>query len=197
MNQIKEFVGVVLAGGQSSRMGTDKACLELDGQTMMTRSVELLESVGAKEVFISRNEFKFGYLPDIYPGHGPLSGIHAAIFSTQLPLLIIPVDMPLLDKNTLKAILRAGLASESPCFYQGKPLPLFLPNTKEISRFLEKKLSQSHNKLGNTSVRHFLEHFSSLGLTLESESKLTNANTPEDWAHYATLCRIINVSKNI
>jgi molybdopterin-guanine dinucleotide biosynthesis protein A len=197
MNQIKEFVGVVLAGGQSSRMGTDKACLELDGQSMMTRSVELLESVGAKEVFISRNEFKFGYLPDIYPGHGPLSGIHASMFATELPLLIIPVDMPFLNSNGLSNILNAGLTSDSPSFYQNYPLPLFLPNKREISLLLEKKLAQAFNDKASISLRKFLQHFSSLEITVNDESIFANANTPVDWEHFQTLNRIMNLSKNI
>lgn len=190
-----DFVGVVLAGGQSSRMGKDKALLELNGQTMMTRSVELLESVGACEVFVCRNEFKFGYLPDIYSGYGPLSGIHAALFATTLPLLVVPVDMPLLDEKTLYTIICAGLAAETMVHYQYNPLPLFVPNTDESKMYLEKNLSASKPSKQQLSIKRFLKHSSTIVLTHDDESKLANANTPDDWQQHTTLNRIIETAK--
>ncbi len=169
-------------------MGEDKACLVLDGKTMLQRSVELLQSLGAQEVFVSRNEFVTDYLPDIYPGMGPLGGIHAALFETELPIVIIPVDMPLLDKCSLQPIVSAGLASQTPCCYQDHPLPLFLPNRWAFSIFLEQRLSQPKGDKSQMSIRAFLRHFGTLQLTPSDDYKLANANTPKQWQYCTQQC---------
>lgn len=194
--QSTEFVGVVLAGGKSSRMGTDKALLAIDNLSMLDRSKALLEEVGAAKVVVCRNEFSAGLLPDIYPAQGPLSGIHAAIFETELPILVIPVDMPLLESEALSLILKAGLASQSVCHYQHHPLPIFIPNTKETRSYLEQTLSCHSGDKSKVSIKRFLSCLGSVALTPTKEQSLANANTPEQWQHYLTLNRIQRLSKD-
>jgi len=71
----------ILVGGKSSRMGTNKAFLELKGKTFIELQIELLREM-FDEVFISVNtpsEYEYLKLPvftDIYPGKGPLWNIH-------------------------------------------------------------------------------------------------------------------------
>ena len=71
------FKGVVLAGGQSSRMGSDKANLILKNKTLLQNACELLTAAGASDVLISRNvqSTTAQYIADIYPGSGPLGGL--------------------------------------------------------------------------------------------------------------------------
>jgi len=193
----QEFVGVILAGGKSSRMGKDKAFLELDGMPMLQRAANVMTDLGASRLIVCRNEFEQGYLPDIYPHHGPLSGIHAALFETKLPLLVMPVDMPLVDVPVMSSVLEAGLATQAATHYQDHPLPLFVPNTKEVKSYLERCLSKPDGDKSKTSMKRFLAYVGSVILTTSNEAKLANANTPDEWQHYATLNRIYNVSKNI
>ena len=190
------FVGVVLAGGKSSRMGKDKALLELDGESMLKRCSTIFENLGAERVIVCRNEFTTDYLPDVYPHLGPLSGIHAALFDTELPVLVMPVDMPLADVELLSPILQAGLASHSVAYYQAHPLPIFIPNSKETRKYLERCLSQNDGDKTKTSIKRFLSFVGGVVLTPDNEEKLANANTPDQWQHYTTLNRIINVSKD-
>lgn len=194
--QSTEFVGVVLAGGKSSRMGTDKALLTLNNQSMLERSVAILDELGAAKVMVCRNEFATGYLPDIYPDLGPLSGIHAAIFETDLPILVIPVDMPLLSSETLSPLLKAGLISQSTCHFQHHPMPIFIPNNKEVRAYLENTLSSFKGDKSKVSIKRLVSYLGSVVLTLEQEDSLANANTPEQWQHYSTINRIQKLSKD-
>ena len=97
----------VLAGGQSRRMGQDKAFLELDGRPLIAVIVERLRQV-ADEVIISTNDVeRFADLADrcvqdIYPGVGTLGGLHAALAATRTPLMLaVGCDMPDLNPAVL------------------------------------------------------------------------------------------------
>jgi molybdopterin-guanine dinucleotide biosynthesis protein A len=92
---------VILAGGQSRRMGFDKAGLELDGQSLLARAVARLREMGVREIFISgradRDDAAMGcpVLLDRQPGLGPVAGIERALQAATLPLvLVLAVDLP-------------------------------------------------------------------------------------------------------
>ena len=86
--------GLVLAGGQSRRMGQDKAVMSYHGHPLMKHAATLLKHAGCQQVLISRNQP--GYLNDILPDNGPLGGVHAALSTLNAgdELLVVPVDMP-------------------------------------------------------------------------------------------------------
>src|SRR3972149_4484685 len=79
------FSAVILAGGQSSRMGRDKAWIEVAGQPMLAGALNLARNLGAREVFISGragadySAFHCPVLFDLEPGLGPLGGIERAL----------------------------------------------------------------------------------------------------------------------
>jgi molybdenum cofactor guanylyltransferase len=106
--------GFVLAGGHSTRMGADKAFVELNGHTLLERALQTLSGV-ASAVWIlgSREKFEnFGdVIEDEFPDHGPLGGIHAALrASREDPNLILAVDMPFVETRFLQYLIkRAGV----------------------------------------------------------------------------------------
>ena len=79
------FAAVILAGGKSSRMGFDKALLEVDGVPLLARQIQIVRAAGAGEVFISgRSEagysaFGCAVLQDNFADSGPMAGIEAAL----------------------------------------------------------------------------------------------------------------------
>jgi molybdopterin-guanine dinucleotide biosynthesis protein A len=74
------ILGAVLAGGQSSRFGSDKALAELGGATLLERAVDALSAWCEKVVVVGREEAPAPTLPDWpRPGMGPLGGIAAAL----------------------------------------------------------------------------------------------------------------------
>lgn len=107
----------ILAGGKSSRMGEDqdKAFLRLGGQTLLAHALALARAVAA-DVHIAGDAQKFlPYGPvveDIYPGQGPLGGIHAALKSSSAELnLILAVDLPFIEPGFLNYLLSAARKS--------------------------------------------------------------------------------------
>lgn len=111
------FAGFVLAGGKSSRMGRDKALLEIDCIPMISRAVRLVESgtggaatvVGAPQTF---REFGFEVVADDWPGAGPLGGIATALRVTNSEWnLILACDLPYLTSEWLAYLIHRVQAS--------------------------------------------------------------------------------------
>jgi molybdenum cofactor guanylyltransferase len=97
--------GYVLAGGKSSRMGRDKALLELGGRPLAARAVSKLERVCREVHILSSNAELSVYAPlvrDLHEDCGPLGGIEAALENSRHPWnLFLPVDMPFLPASLL------------------------------------------------------------------------------------------------
>jgi molybdopterin-guanine dinucleotide biosynthesis protein A len=105
------FSAVILAGGKSSRMGRDKAFLEINGQPLLVRQISLAQEAGASQIIISGragtdySAFNCQVLVDQSPDLGPLSGIDAALQTVTDPLLLVlAVDMPYLTADFLKKL---------------------------------------------------------------------------------------------
>lgn len=95
------FSALILAGGQSRRMGRDKAFLEVDGLPLLARQIDLARRAGAVTVFISgrpdRDYGRFGVpvLHDRVANAGPLAGIAQGLAAATTPfLLVLAVDLP-------------------------------------------------------------------------------------------------------
>jgi molybdopterin-guanine dinucleotide biosynthesis protein A len=96
-------LGVVLAGGRSRRMGTDKALLRWQGRTWLDRARRLLREAGAERVIVLGRPEAADGLADPVPGGGPavnLAGLMARL-APGTRLLVVPVDMPALDAAVL------------------------------------------------------------------------------------------------
>jgi molybdopterin-guanine dinucleotide biosynthesis protein A len=109
-----DAVGFVLAGGQSSRMGRDKALLEFAGRPLVAHALELFQEAGISAMIAGATSPALKSLPiitllieDASPGLGPLSGICTAlsIISTRYAVFL-PVDLPLLPPSLIVFLLR-------------------------------------------------------------------------------------------
>ncbi|MFL6227420.1 MAG: molybdenum cofactor guanylyltransferase [Pyrinomonadaceae bacterium] len=94
-----EIEGFVLAGGASSRMGTDKAGLDFGGETFVARAARTLSSIAPRiSVVSSRAEHArlgLAVVPDVHTGAGALGGIHAALRACRAPwAAIVSCDLP-------------------------------------------------------------------------------------------------------
>jgi len=144
----------VLAGGKSSRMGTDKAFVELNGQTLLQRTLELVRPIGQK-VWILGSRQKFGpyrtVIEDEFLNHGPLGGIHAALRATDEELnLILAVDMPFVESGFLEYL--AKCAKETAAVVtapraEGRWQPLCAVYRREFAVLAEQALQADKNKI--------------------------------------------------
>jgi molybdopterin-guanine dinucleotide biosynthesis protein A len=99
---------VILAGGESRRMGRDKAWIEWNGRPLIDWAVEKVRRIGVEEVFISgRPDGDYcglgcPVLVDLEPGLGPLGGIERGLFRCMSPLLLVlAVDLPQMTPECL------------------------------------------------------------------------------------------------
>lgn len=181
-----EIIGVILAGGKSSRMGQDKACLEVNGETMLLRNKNLLKRVGVSKVLVCGGQHSC--IEDIYPGIGPMAGIHSALehFKTYRKsydktqfkaLLIIPVDMPLLNEQILKEIILCGASLQSALRYKDSPLPLLLPITEENFVSAQRVVKGE----GKHSITRFLNFINCSSITTTDQQAFMNTNDYKTW----------------
>lgn len=166
-----EIGGYVLAGGRSSRMGRDKALLELGGKPLVLHAAVKLRRVCMEVSILGSNPALEQYAPlvkDVHPGCGPLGGIEAALLHSQHDWnLIMPVDVPFVPTAYLwgwvrHAMLHAGgMAGSRPegielpgaharvwmFMVDGVPQPTLALVHREVRPFLTEALERGEYKL--------------------------------------------------
>ena len=118
MNSNRQVSAFILAGGESSRMGRDKAQLELGGVPLILRTAKLVESVAGAPAVIGNPEafraFDLRAIADDWPGAGPLGGIATALLAATAPWsLIVATDLPYLTREWLEHLISRGFASSA------------------------------------------------------------------------------------
>jgi len=182
--------GFVLAGGRSSRMGTDKAFLEFGDQTLVERALAVVRAV-CDRVTIVGDPAKFAkygpVIADVFPGCGPLGGIHAALVQSTAELnAMVAVDMPFVSAELLAFLFAAAGKSGAIVTVPrvGKGLqPLFAVYRRGFALVAEEALRAGKYKIDAVfaSVSTSVIEESELAAAGFSERSFFNANTPQDW----------------
>lgn len=191
MSAFPPLHGLVLAGGRSSRMGTDKAALvHPDGRPLARRTFDLLVEAGCMEVMLSLRHDQpipagFEDLADPAivrdpdgEGAGPLAGIVAAMsLRPDADWLVLACDLPRLDVATLKHLISSKRPNELFISYRSKfdglPEPLCAVYTAAALPLLR--------DFGFRCPRKVLIRHECRLLDPVTPRALDNANTPEDW----------------
>jgi molybdopterin-guanine dinucleotide biosynthesis protein A len=177
--------GFVLAGGASSRMGQNKAFLEVNGRRMIEIAAGAIWSatghvaiIGPPDVY---SGLGFPVYPDIRAGCGPLAGIETALTHTEADWnIVLACDMPHVDSGILRQILDEALVQpEASCVMpesvDGHVQPLCAAWHKRALAAITEALEAGTRKI--TGSLHGLEvHYLRLWDPIE------NVNTPEDLA---------------
>ncbi len=111
MSDPSEIVGVVLAGGRSSRFGSDKSEAELAGETLAHRAAERLASATRRVLVADGGRGLLVEYPSISdgPGEGPAAGIlGAARLSPGASILVLACDLPLVPESLLQALAQSA-----------------------------------------------------------------------------------------
>ena len=193
-----DLYGLVLSGGRSRRMHSDKANLAYQGKPQLTRAMELLAPMVLRS-FISirqdqlRDPLRSGYetIIDRQAELGPIAGIDAALAAhPDKAWLVLACDLPFLDRATVERLIArrdpARLATAYRSSSDGLPEPLcaiFEPASRTpIARWIEQ---------GERCPRRFLMRHEIALLDLINPRALDNINTPEEYtaAHGAAPIR--------
>jgi molybdopterin-guanine dinucleotide biosynthesis protein A len=107
----------ILAGGKSTRMGSDKAFVMLDGRTLLARALELARVVTKNVRIVGEAEKFAAFAPvveDVFRECGPLGGIHAALRASAAELnLILAVDVPFVPAALLRYLVARARGSDA------------------------------------------------------------------------------------
>ena len=181
-----DLYGLVLAGGQSSRMGVDKSHLDFHGIPQKDYVFHLLES-HCKEVHTSISSDVHGgtftnALLDQFPFRSPLNGILTAFHNhPNAAWLTLPIDMPFVNEQTLRVLIENRNKNKvATCFYDVEekfPEPLLtIWEPKARVPLLE------FHENGKKSPREFLISSDVNLIKAPDKNWLISVNTPEEFA---------------
>lgn len=161
----------VLAGGQSTRMGRDKALLKLSGRPLIEHALDKHRALGfAPRIVGSRPDLATfaPIIPDNYPLMGPLGGIEAALAASDAEQnLFLPVDLPQLPVEFLHWMIgRVALTNALATIprRQGRPEPVCAIYNRALLPHVQAALSAGYAKVMHAVERAALE----TGLRIDS-----------------------------
>jgi molybdopterin-guanine dinucleotide biosynthesis protein A len=194
-----ECLGVVLAGGLSSRMGSDKAHLLRNSKTKMSMlefSKKILMDSGIANIIVSGDKYD---IPDTVKKNGPVGGILSVLSAhpQAKSLLILPIDLPFMTAKALADLRLKGELSQKATYFEGHNIPLYLPNSAYVQSFLAQAFQLKNNVINSTlgkkarsassmnkkgpSIKALLNHVPNQAIQSNDKNVLFNTNTPEQW----------------
>lgn len=172
---------VILTGGQSRRMGRDKALLDWDGQPISLALAKKYESLGPVAFSVDRRgRFPTGgyrELVDEYPGQGPLNGLVSAFSQTEENLVLLTAtDMPGATAEAAQKLM-AALGEHDACIYRGEPL---------FGLYRRSCLGAARRCLeeGKRSFKDLFAQIDVLLLERPAEELFRNLNTPQEYNEF-------------
>ena len=179
----------IQAGGQSSRMGTDKSFVLFEGRPMIEVVRERVQGLGNELILITNKPDAYRHLGlpmfgDVYPDHGPLGGIYTAVYHAAHPhVLIVACDMPWLNRDLLTYMI--GLRQTADIVvprWEKYPEPLHAIYSKACLPAIQEKLEAKQLKItrffGQVDVR-FVER-EEIRRFDEDGRSFANINSPQD-----------------
>ncbi|RNI27567.1 molybdenum cofactor guanylyltransferase [Rufibacter immobilis] len=189
MQTDKPMYGLVLSGGQSSRMGQDKGLLRYHGQSQREYLYQLLQGTCSR-VFMSLRPGQeaevpphLNYLLDSHELRGPLNGILSALLQhPQAAWLVVACDLPLVQELTLQKLLQERDPQKIATAYAltGSDLPEPLLAIWEPAAYAP---ALAFSQTGKTCPRKFLLQSDIKLIHPAQDEELYNANNPEDFAY--------------
>ncbi|MCF7802112.1 MAG: molybdenum cofactor guanylyltransferase [Candidatus Marinimicrobia bacterium] len=184
-----EICAAILAGGTNTRMGQNKAMLQVNGIPLIQHIHSQLTALFDTVVISANDEKKFAFLscdviPDETPDQGPLMAIYSVLRALGKPVFIVATDIPEIPHSILDSIL--NLAREYPesqvvvpVTAKGDYEPLFALYRPELIPVIQPALSAG--------LRHIYGLFSRVPITrytLKPREILLNLNHPQDYQRY-------------
>lgn len=188
MNAVEGFI---LAGGASSRMGSDKARLTLGGKTFSQLAAETLRQAELQRICVVGNEAITGFetLPDVWQSNvkGSIIGLHTALHRSQAEwVAVLACDLPFVTGELLKYLFlqRGGFDAVVPIQPDGRPQPLCafyrravcLPVVETMFENKEWALRKVFENINTRFIK-----FDELENLLNAQHFFFNVNTPEEY----------------
>ncbi len=190
---IKDCTGVILAGGENTRMPELKSFIKIDGKTIIENNLDTYCSLFGRRFIVTNEPEKYSHLTtpmlgDIYDIRGPMTGIFTSLTNSLTKWIFVSAcDMPFISMDLIiyMAAKRQGYDAVVPRI-SGKAEPLFAFYSKSLLGSMERSL------LGDSrGLRDFLKSKKVKYISLKEVEKIDsgarsfiNINTPEDLKLY-------------
>jgi molybdenum cofactor guanylyltransferase len=193
---------LILAGGSSSRMGRDKAWLDLDGMPLVERVARRLLPIAGEVIFSANDAGPFreviaglpvpaAVVADVYVAAGPLAGLHAGLAAARYEAVVaVATDMPFVDHRVIERMM--ALCGEADAVVprilvegsgEPQPEPLHAIYRRSCLPAIEAALSKGRRRmtsfLGDVSACYVDEE--ALRIVDPGLASFRNVNTPEEW----------------
>ena len=183
---------IILSGGKSSRMGTNKALLKINEKTNIERIVDTLKLSFNDIILVTNHPEQYPFLgvkmvSDFYPGQGPLAGVHAGLLSSKYDKnFIVACDMPFVSVELAEVLVqKCGDCDAVIPVIHGVQHPLFAVFDKRVTDEVANSI-----KAGRLRMIHLLDHLNVRYITekdlqeyssLDLERVFFNMNRPNEY----------------
>lgn len=187
---------IVLTGGRSSRMGTDKALVTLNGEPMLSRICRVLQPVASSVVIVAAADQELPTLPDEtavqrdrIPHAGPLHGLIVGLeylnqtLAPEQKVLVTSTDLPLVTTGVAKEIILRGVRSAAPVWITIKNnIRQPFPGVYQVSLLneLRNAFDEGERSIRTATKRAQTADVSVLSLSGNESEFLSNVNSPDD-----------------
>lgn len=187
--RIRGVTGAILAGGQSTRMGRNKALLPWEGGTVIDAVASLMRGLFDHVLVVAADPepYRFLGLPearDHRPGMGPLGGIEAALRASPDPrVFVVACDMPFLSPDLIRHMASLPTAQAVVPYMAGRPEPLHALYSRDALASVHSLLAEGERRvyvlLDRLDVRRVEED--EVRRFGDPERVFANLNRPEDY----------------
>ncbi|WP_386056910.1 molybdenum cofactor guanylyltransferase [Thalassobacillus hwangdonensis] len=190
MSDPLHWCGIILAGGQSSRMGRNKAFLELEGKPVIEHVIDKMRACTDDLILITNDPEEYDHLGiqtacDVFPHQGPLAGIHAGMKNKEAEGYVVTAcDTPYISVSIYQ-LLKASLVDNDIVIptYAGRSHPLsgvYRRNLAQEIECLMEEGKRSMKALYEEGHTVYMDDFNGID-TEEVDLHFFNMNHPEDY----------------
>ncbi|WP_147676795.1 molybdenum cofactor guanylyltransferase [Algibacter pacificus] len=180
----KHITGIILAGGKSSRMGTDKGFLMLNNKSFTQHSIDALTPLVSEIIIVSNHDnydtFDLKRVEDLIEDAGPVAGIYSGLKASKTEYnLVLSCDIPLINSDVLTRLI-SGIDNTSEVIQIesiGRKMPLIAVYKKSCETVFKKLLSQGERKL-----QFAVNQCNVKSISIEASENIftTNVNTKDE-----------------
>lgn len=185
MMEREHITGIILAGGKSSRMGTDKGLLKFQGKHLVEYSITALKPFVSEIMIVSNNSaydnFDYKRVKDYLENQGPVAGIYSGLVETKTENnIVLSCDIPFVTSEVIQKLIK-NMDVDSEIIQienQGKTMPLIAVYKKSVANKFKKILQTDERRL-RVAVQSC--NYKNVSIKKELEKTTMNVNTREDF----------------
>jgi molybdopterin-guanine dinucleotide biosynthesis protein A len=185
MLETTNITGIILAGGKSSRMGTDKGFIPWEGKSFITHSIDALQPFVQEILIVSDHlhydDLDYKRVEDVFPESGPLSGVYSGLLKSENAInLVLSCDIPLITSEVVQELINAYKEGTNAvvCKVHSKVMPLVAMYHKNCTDVCEVLLKNDERRMMHLLEK--LDRVTYVSLSEQQALQVQNINNKTD-----------------